>query len=247
MQGNIDFTGSLSGSIAGGGSGGSDVTITPTLQSGTKIADYTIDETSGSLYAPTPEAITVSSPLSKTGSNISIDLTDYQEKLTAGSYIDIDSNNEISCTPPITNVWYTPEAGVQQDVLIGKFTVNEVTQNVYAPSGGGGVNYSTTEQDTGELWIDGTSHVFQKSFQVTLSGSTGQIDLSGLNISKAWIKDGFYDIGATCLSLNEFMGGAAYCYTHINQGLNPPYIDCLNTISANSTVYITIKYIKNSI
>lgn len=51
MQGNIDFSGTLSGSIAGGG-GGSDVTITPTLSSGTKIADFTIDSESGVLYAP---------------------------------------------------------------------------------------------------------------------------------------------------------------------------------------------------
>lgn len=32
--------------------GGSEVTITPTLQSGTKIADYEIDGVSGALYAP---------------------------------------------------------------------------------------------------------------------------------------------------------------------------------------------------
>lgn len=36
----------------GGGGGGSDVSITPTLQSGTKIADYEIDGVSGALYAP---------------------------------------------------------------------------------------------------------------------------------------------------------------------------------------------------
>lgn len=33
--------------------GGSDVSITPTLQSGTKIADYVIDGTSGAMYVPT--------------------------------------------------------------------------------------------------------------------------------------------------------------------------------------------------
>lgn len=36
-----------------GGGGGSTVTITPTLQSGTKIADYSINGVSGELYAPT--------------------------------------------------------------------------------------------------------------------------------------------------------------------------------------------------
>lgn len=38
--------------IAAGG-GGDSVTITPALESGTKVADYTIGEDSGSLYAPT--------------------------------------------------------------------------------------------------------------------------------------------------------------------------------------------------
>lgn len=40
--------------IAAGG-GGDSVTITPALESGTKVADYTIGETEGSIYAPTPE------------------------------------------------------------------------------------------------------------------------------------------------------------------------------------------------
>ena len=35
------------------GGGGDDVTITPALESGTKVADFTIGEDSGSLYAPT--------------------------------------------------------------------------------------------------------------------------------------------------------------------------------------------------
>lgn len=38
------------------GSGGSTVTITPTLQSGEKVADYSIDGTEGAIYAPTEKA-----------------------------------------------------------------------------------------------------------------------------------------------------------------------------------------------
>lgn len=37
---------------SGGGGGGSTVTITPTLATGTKIADYSIDGVNGELYAP---------------------------------------------------------------------------------------------------------------------------------------------------------------------------------------------------
>ena len=52
MQASIDFDGTLTGSIAGGGGGGSEVTITPVITEGTKIADYSIDGTAGELYAP---------------------------------------------------------------------------------------------------------------------------------------------------------------------------------------------------
>lgn len=55
MQGNINFTGSLDGLISGGGDG-SVVTITPTYDSGTKVADYTIDAVPGSIYVPAAES-----------------------------------------------------------------------------------------------------------------------------------------------------------------------------------------------
>lgn len=47
------LVGAINEALQGGGGGGSTVTITPTLSTGTKIADYSIDDTSGSLYAPT--------------------------------------------------------------------------------------------------------------------------------------------------------------------------------------------------
>lgn len=165
MQGSIAFDGTLSGSIAGGGGGGSEVTITPTLTSGTKIADYEINSTPGELYAPTPESLTAAAPLDITSGVISIDLSGYQEKLTAGSYITIDSDNVISCSPPISVVWYTPEPDVQQDVLIGKFRVNDVIQNVYAPAGGSSWDYSTSEVDTGQKWIDGKT-IYAKVIEI---------------------------------------------------------------------------------
>lgn len=47
MHGGIEYSGGGSG-----GGGGSTVTITPTLDTGIKIADFTIDGVSGELYAP---------------------------------------------------------------------------------------------------------------------------------------------------------------------------------------------------
>ena len=52
MQASIDFDGTLTGSIAGGGGGGSDVSITPTYNQGKKIADYSIDGNGGAIYTP---------------------------------------------------------------------------------------------------------------------------------------------------------------------------------------------------
>lgn len=107
------------------------------------------------------------------------------------------------------------------------------------------INYSTEEQNMGVKWIDGKP-LYQKTFVQQLSGSTGQIDLSSYNIESAFIVDGYYDIGVTKLALNEFLNGSSYAWTHINTGTNPPCIDCLNGISQNSTIYITIRYTKTT-
>ena len=268
MEGNINFIGSLSGDISGGGGGGSNVTITPTLSSGTKIADYEIDGEAGILYAPTPTSLTAQLPLSISNNVISIDLSDYatvsdlnnyatvsdlddyQEKLTAGNYINIDSNNEISCTPPITAVWYTPEPDVQQDVLIGKFTVNEVTQNVYAPAGGGGLNYSTTEQLTDKKWIDGVSDVYQRTFvsNVTLSPNNYIIldpsmlsgDYTFFTVKNISLK---YEGSTNYYGLNSIAGKSIDVALHSVQGL---YAENYTSYNINSIV-ITCEYVKNSV
>ena len=79
VRGLIDemLSGSVAGNIKVETSGGSTVTITPTLESGTKIADFQIDDTSGVLYAPTPEP-----PI----------------EYTAGDNIQISEENVISAT-----------------------------------------------------------------------------------------------------------------------------------------------------
>lgn len=46
----------ISGGGSSGGGGGSTVTITPTVSSGVKIADYTIDGVAGALYVPSEDS-----------------------------------------------------------------------------------------------------------------------------------------------------------------------------------------------
>lgn len=79
--------------LGGGGGGGSNVTIEPTLETGTKIADYTIDETSGELYAPTPVTYTAGENVQISEQNV-ISATD--TTYTAGNNIQISEQNVIS-------------------------------------------------------------------------------------------------------------------------------------------------------
>ena len=48
-------------------SGGSSITITPTLESGVKLADYSIDDTEGAIYAPVETAGIISTNETKVG------------------------------------------------------------------------------------------------------------------------------------------------------------------------------------
>lgn len=105
-------------------------------------------------------------------------------------------------------------------------------------------HYSENEQVVG-TWTNGKP-LYQKTFTQQLTGTTGSIDITSLNVATGWIYDGFYDIGVTTLGLNESMGGNNVTYTHLNAGLTPPYIDCKNAISQNSTIHVTIRYTKTT-
>lgn len=128
-----------------GGGGGSSVTITPTLSSGTKIADYSIDGVSGSLYAPSGGGGGGSHTYSTTEQIVGtwIDGSDVYEKtisisnvsLSSGSYETVDTitglDTIISCNG------YVVEGNL-------KYTLNDITLRVvqdgtsvklYSPSG----------------------------------------------------------------------------------------------------------------
>lgn len=250
MQGNIDFTGTLSGAISDSGGGGSDVTITPTLQSGTKIADFTIDSESGSLYAPTPEEITVSSPLSKSGDNISIDLSNY---ITSSSLETILEDyptyqyTESRYTPLATFNAYTisAESHFQRTLTAGaNITIDPVTDTISA-SGGGEINYSTSEQDTGVLWFDGR-HIYQKTIEISVTSSnTFSYDLSALNIDII-IDNNFIYLFADAThnyQVPVYYGNSQDFINWFLQDKSTLIIRKPNNI-ANGTAYVTFKYVK---
>lgn len=128
-----------------GGGGGSTVTITPTLSSGTKIADYSIDGVSGSLYAPSGGGGGGSHTYSTTEQIVGtwIDGSDVYEKtisvssvsLSSGGYETVDTitglDTIISCNG------YVVEGNL-------KYTLNDISLRViqdgtsvklYSPSG----------------------------------------------------------------------------------------------------------------
>lgn len=183
MQGNIDFTGSLSGSIAGGGGGGSDVTITPTLATGTKIADYTIDSESGSLYAPTPEGLTAELPLEISNNVISIDLSDYVTETDLNTVLDDYTTytyTESRYTPLATFNAYTlaAENHFQRVLTAGaNITIDPVTDTISA-SGGSSWDYSTSEVNTGQKWIDGKD-IYCKVITENVVAGDNSIVISG--------------------------------------------------------------------
>lgn len=274
MQGTISFDGTLSGGITGGGGGGSEVTITPVLTEGEKIADYSINGESGSLYAPEAEALpsTIVTKALRKYNDTS------QTKILTITTLDTENSQEVSqdiYAPSPVQCWYTP--GLEQDYQIGQFTYGGVTQNVYIPyfqrpltaganitidqnnvisasSGGGGVNYSTAEQDTGITWIDG-SHIYQKTVKLE------NIALTAAAFITRNVSDYFSDVSvlisyeSIILSKNT---NAYYLMPYSLSGNLEPYsanvsivgneidITTGNQFTAiNTDIYITLKYTKS--
>lgn len=193
LSGNVSSTG-VSGGISFEGAG-SEVTIEPTLLSGTKIADYTIDDVPGELYCLPATDIEVDPDLvSGTKiATITIDGTDYDLYAPAGSTISYTDNttagyntkigsisiNGVSTDINMKSVGYTDLTG-GTGVQIGGISVGNSITPVYAPAGGGGgIDYSTSEQDTGLKWIDGRS-----IYQITFITPSIRIDNSGINIGQ---------------------------------------------------------------
>ena len=265
MEGFINFDGSLSGSIAGGGGGGgSEVTITPTLQSGTKIADYSIDEESGSLYAPTPEALPstiVTKALRKYND-------DTQTKILTITTLDTSNNQEVSqdiYAPSPVACWYTP--GLEQDYVIGQFTYGGVTQNVYIPnfqrpltagtnitidqdnvisaSGGGSsaINYSLSEQDTGIKWYDGRT-IYQKTIEYNNSLNNGNyVNID--NTINTSLNDVFFLTDLQWSYSGYIVGGQNTATAGINLTLTPSGISLENQASVTGSNFrVTVRYCK---
>lgn len=122
-------------------------------------------------------------------------------------------------------------------------TTDTAGSGTWNGQGGLAHHYSTNETVTG-TWIDGKP-LYQKTFVQQLSGTTGTIDISALNVSEAFIAGGFYDIGVTNLELNEWVTQNDNTYAHVNKGLSPQVID-MKCTWANAKATIILQYTKTT-
>ena len=162
--------------ISGGGGGGSIVIVTPTLQSGTKVADIDVDGTTSSLYAPTPTEVEAnpSSTGTDTLTKLKVGSTTYNVSQGGGSSTlaglnDVDLNN--STDGQVLKYDSTNQKWVNANEDSGStVTWNQITQtgtkiatvnidgtatDVYAPTSGGGS--SSWKDITGTLTAGQTS------------------------------------------------------------------------------------------
>lgn len=117
MEGRIDFSGVLDGNVFAG----SDVEITPTLTTGTKIADYEVDGVAGELYAPTGGGSTVEiEPTLSSGTKIA----DYEVDGVAGElYAPSGGGSTVEIEPTLST-----------GTKIADFEVDGVAGDLYAPT-----------------------------------------------------------------------------------------------------------------
>lgn len=253
MQGSIVFDGTLSGSIAGGGGGGSEVNITPTLTEGEKIADYEIDGTPGELYAPTP------TPLPE---HIVTDIhgfsyTPYPSTEVARYTID-DGEEQSIRTPDYTTTWEA-YPGVDQDYTIGLLRCYGSTFNVKIPyyqkpltagtnitidsdnvisaSGGSSWDYSTTEVNTGQKWIDGIHDIYN----IVIAYSSALALNSWVKVA-TFTDENIIPLEASAINTNDANLIQVSADFDINDGL---YINNRNVVSYTPT-HVIIKYVKLS-
>ena len=245
MQASIDFDGTLIGSIAGGGGGGSEVTITPVITEGTKIADYSIDGNEGAIYTPEIE-------ISKNVlSGVKIcEIEGVEIFAPSYGYIDTlgDSNVEQSggfsqganVTPVnVKRVSYTND--VSNGEKIGSLTVGDTSYNVYQKASSN-IIVNNNEKIIG-TWFDETLYektivihnesIVNRNMTITTIDSTFRV--------KNW-KAFAIDSGINYPI--PYVGGSANASLYFCNDGRVEFTTTNATFGAGSDFYITIQYTK---
>ena len=126
------------------GGGGSDVTITPILQEGIKIADYEVDGAIGELYAPDSASTIIPNPSDEpTQMLTTLGINDIVYSLSGSA--------SVSITPTISS-----------GIKIADYTIGSDSGSLYAPSSSSGVVI--------DVKVDNTSVVSDGIANIDLSG-----------------------------------------------------------------------------
>lgn len=251
MNGSINFDGTLSGSIAGGGGGGgSEVTITPVITQGTKIADYSIDGTAGELYAPEAGDTVEVTPTLNVGDKVAdIEVNGVNKALYSQSYgyaNDMhDTNSETigglqkgnDITPiNVKAVSYADQSGVDGET-IGVLSVGDTDYSIKQKKSNI-LDYSTEEQATGVRWIDGKM-IYRKVLVVD--------DLTADNISSTLLSNvDYYYCGAVTVTQSNGQCWSPSVISMYNyQGVGTAYAILLK--DSNNDLFIVNNSRQNSL
>lgn len=254
MNGSINFDGTLSGSIAGGGGGGgSEVTITPVLTEGTKIADYSIDGTAGELYAPEAGDTVEVTPTLNVGDKVAdIEVNGVNKALYSQSYgyaNDIyDVNSETigglqkgsNITPvKVRAVSYADQSGTGGET-IGVLSVGDTDYTIKQKK----ANIIDSNEKVIGTWFNETC--YEKTINITVVPPYSTIDLSSLNIKDVV---GFSGIAKASNSDTIPLGysiatDSQYLMPAFEKATSTLYISMGSGLSDYSNVYITIQYTK---
>ena len=121
---------------------------------------------------------------------------------------------------------------------------NQIWENITPSSGGGGIDYSTTEQNTGLKWIDGRP-IYQKTFTLgTVAQGVSLISSSfkATTYDEVWQTDIHWRYNSINLDVGNHggTGGAIYVELYDNTGL---YVVNLSGVDATN-FYVTLRYTK---
>lgn len=204
--------------------GGSDVSVTQVLSSGTKTATITVDDVDTDLYAPDPTDVGVTQ-VQTTGTKIATISVDN---------VPTDIYAPTPSTPTDVDVTQVVSTGTK----IATITVDNVPTDIYAPAGGASQDYSTTEHVVGK-WIDGTTDVYERTYVEPNVVNIAQLVWGDTTLSNDGIGDIISVVGDN---------GSGVCWNFLGaRATEGSYVQLLNIRSSNIGIKrFTIRYIKTS-
>ena len=209
--------------------GGSDVSVTQLLSSGTKTATITVDDVDTDLYAPDPT---------------DVDVTQVQTSGTKIATITVDDvPTDIYAPSPTQPTDVDVTQVVSTGTKIATITVNDVPTDIYAPAGSS-LEYSQTEHIIGK-WIDGTSDVYEKTIvytpESTISSATAIGSITNANVVIV------HEACAVNSSQNRMWMLPLTGSTDISYNSGSVYLNINNdSWSTDWTFYVTVRYTKTS-